>query len=111
MNRFQRGEFGIPLISGQHRAKTIGGCEYQFDKIRAASLGKFAELVESARGRIAFQGVYRAAKLSNHFLVTGMSFELQAGFVERLQQFAGTLEEERAQLAVAVLGRAAAHEL
>ena len=59
-------QFGILLISGQQRAKAIGGGEHHFGKVRAMEAGnlgrkhvfefvrEFAEFVESASRGIAF---------------------------------------------------------
>src|SRR4029077_9447948 len=64
----------------------------------------FAELVETTSSRIALERVYGAANAANNFFVRGTSFELQAGFIKRLQQFVGALKEESAQLGAAIVG-------
>jgi len=67
---------------------------------------EFAQLVKSTRGGIAFQGMHGAADATNDFLVSRTRFELEPCFVERLEQLAGALKEESAQLAAAILGEA-----
>ena len=64
----------------------------------------FAEPVEAASGRVALEGVHGAANATNNFFIRRTSFELQAGFIERLQQFVGALKEESAQLGAAIVG-------
>jgi len=73
--------------------------EHIFEFVR-----EFAEFVETASRGITLQRVDHAANPANHFLIRGTSLELQAGFIERLQQLCGALKEERAQLAVAIVG-------
>jgi hypothetical protein len=49
--------------------------------------------------------VHRSTDTTNHFFVGGAGLEFEPSLVERLQQFVGTLKEESAQLAAAILGR------
>jgi hypothetical protein len=60
--------------------------------------------MKTAGCRITFHRVDRAADAANHFLIAGTRFEFQARLVEGLKQFVGTLKEESAQLATAILG-------
>jgi hypothetical protein len=50
--------------------------------------------------------MHGAADATNDFLVSRTRFELEPRFVERLEQFAGALKEESAQLAAAIVGEA-----
>jgi hypothetical protein len=52
--------------------------------------------MKPASCRISFQGVHTTTDTANDILVRGAQLEFEARFVERLQQFVGALEEERA---------------
>src|SRR6266481_9133583 len=118
MKRFDGGRIHVPLIGGKHGAKTIRGSKNKFGEFPAAGLrhlrgedvfefvGEFTQLVKTASRRITLESVHSAANPTNHFLIAGTRFELEAGLIERLEQFVGALEEESAQLAAAILGRA-----
>src|SRR6266699_437024 len=73
-------------------------------------VGELTELVKTAGGGIAFQGVDGAANPANDFFIRGMSLELEPRFIEGLEDLAGAFKEESAQLAAAILGRTT-HEL
>ena len=117
VKRIYRGRIHSLLISGEHGAETISGSENDFSHLGSAGprdlrskdilklVREFAQLVKPARGGIPFQGVDGTADTTDDFLIGGMSFKLKPRFIERLQQFAGALKEESAQLAVAILGR------
>ena len=110
-----RGRFGLPLKGGEHRAKTIRRGEDQLREIRPRSLSnlrskhilefvrQLTQLVESASCGIAFQSVDGTTNPANDFLIRGTSFELQARFVEGLEDLIGALKEESAQLAATIV--------
>jgi hypothetical protein len=68
-------------------------------------MGELAQLVKSTGRGITLQGMYSAADTTDHVLVSGARLEFETSLVERLKQFVGTLKEESAQLAAAILGR------
>src|SRR6266446_4502001 len=117
MKRFDGGRIHVPLIGGKHGAETIRGSKNKFGKFPAASLrhlrgehvfefvGKFTQLMKTASRRITLESVHSATNPANHCLVAGTGFELEAGLIERLEQFVGALEEQSAQLTAAILGR------
>src|SRR5256885_477541 len=110
-----RRRFGLPLKGGEHRAKTIRRGEDQLREIRPRSLSnlrskhilefvrQLTQLVESASCGIAFQSVDGTTNPANDFLIRGTSFELQARFVEGLEDLIGALKEESAQLAATIV--------
>ena len=65
---------------------------------------QFAEFAETARGRVALQGVHGAADAAHNFSVARMLFQLQRLVVQRLQQFLRGLEEELPQFRAALVG-------
>jgi hypothetical protein len=117
MERIDRGRISVALIGGEHRAKTVCGRKNQLGKIGSTRLRnlrgehifkyvrELTQLVKSAGGGIALQGMHGAADTANDFFVSGARLELEPCFVERLEQFAGALKEERAQFATAIFGQ------
>ena len=111
-----RRRFHIPLIRRKHGFKRIRGGKNNLRQSGAfcfADLWRknifelvrdFTELMETARGGISLERVNRTADTANDFFVRRTGFELQAGFIERLQQFVRTLKEESAKLGAAILG-------
>ncbi len=118
MEGFHGRRFGLPLVGGEHRAKTIRRGEDQLGEASALRLSnlrsehilelvrQLTQFVKSTGRGIALQGMHGAPDTAKHFLVSGVRLEFEPSLVERLQQFVGALEEESAQLAVAILGRA-----
>lgn len=116
---FHGGRIDAALVSGEHGFEAVRGGEDDFSKLGAAGLrdvrsehvfefvSEFAEFVKAAGGGIALERVHGAADAANDGFVGGTRFELEAGFVERLQQFAGALEKESAKLGAAIFGRTA----
>ena len=70
-------------------------------------VGDFAELLETAGRGVAFKGMNGAAHTAEEFLVGGMLFEAQTGFVDGLEKLRRALKEERAQLRTPILGQKA----
>ena len=60
-------------------------------------MGELAEFAQSAGGGVAFQGVNRPADDAHDFRIARTFLQLEGFFVERLQQFSGSLEEELLQ--------------
>jgi hypothetical protein len=119
MESFHGRRIDAALVGGEHGFKAVGGGEDDFGKLGAAGLryersedvfefvSEFAEFVKAAGCGIALERVDGAADATNDAFVVGTRFELEAGFVERLEQFAGALEEESAKLGAAIFGRTA----
>src|SRR2546421_4348307 len=117
VERFDSGRLGLPLISGEHRAKTIRGGKDQLREVRATGMGnlrsehilelmgELAQFVKSTSRGIALQGMHGATDTTDHFLVSGARLEFESSLVERLKQFVGALKKESAQLATAILGK------
>src|ERR1700730_3966932 len=63
--------------------------------------------MKAARGGIALERMHRAAHAADHFFVRRVRFEIEPRFIERLQQLTGALEKKRAQLRIAIFGKAA----
>ncbi len=117
MKGFDGGRIDVPLIGGQHGAETIRGSENKFGELPAAGLrhlrgehvfelvGKFAQLVKTASRRITLESVDGAANTTDHFLVAGTGFELEASLIERVEQFVRAFEEQGAQLTAAIVER------
>ncbi len=65
---------------------------------------QFAQLAQSARRRIAFQGVHRPPDYTYDLLVAGFFLQLQRFFIQRLQQFLRSLKEELPQFRSTIIG-------
>ena len=96
-------------ISGQHFVKCICGGEYNFGnqgRVLFGQLGsenifefvrEFAKFAKTARGRIAFERVYRASDAAQAFFIGRMLFERKAGIVHGLEDLRSALEKELAE--------------
>jgi hypothetical protein len=119
MQGLQGGKFFPALVGGKHCFERIGGSEDYFSEARAVLLrhlgsqyvlkfvSQFAHLVKAAGSGVAFEGMNGAANAANHLFIGGMSFELEARFIERLKQLVRALEKDSAKLRVAIFGRLA----
>ena len=65
---------------------------------------QFAQLMQPARRRVAFQSVHRPPDRTHDLLVAGIFFQLQRFFVQRLQQFLRGLEKKLSQFRSALVG-------
>src|SRR5579863_526521 len=115
--RIGRRRLVIFLIGREHALKGIDGGENNFREPSAVGLANlkrqnvfqlvsnFAELLKTARSRIALQCMDGAAHTANQIFIRGTLLQLQARVVDDLKDFRGTLKEERAEFVVAVLGQ------
>src|ERR1700691_6723824 len=104
-------------IGGEHFVKCIGSGENNlgnepgvlFDQLRGQDVfelvGELTEFAKTTGGGIAFERVYRAADAAKVFLIGGMLFEREAGFIHGLENLRGTLEEEVAKFGRAIVGQ------
>src|SRR5258707_7123942 len=63
--------------------------------------------MKRSRGEVAVGRRHRAAPATDNFLVRGICGETEPRLIERLQQLISALEKERAQLRIAIFGKAA----